>query len=164
MASATALTRAMTALVVLNGLKLAIRYLIVATAPIGSLLTLFGTYNAIAAAPFALWTMNGPPLPTTGAAALRRATLTTLALQLGMGLPDTILYMREVMERTPDTVQVILQVIIQATPFVLTGVLELAVVAGVGYTILRLRMPRTPRQRGAARSVAPPPTATPRRS
>jgi hypothetical protein len=164
MANATALTRAMAALVVLNGIKLAIRYGLVATAPIGGLLPVFGTYNAVAAAPFALWAMNGPPLPKTSAGALRRATLTTLAVQCGLGLPDTALYARELTARTSDTVQVLLQVIIQATPYALVGAVELAIIAGLGYTILKLRMPRAPRPGAGAARAQPPAPASPRRS
>jgi hypothetical protein len=44
----------------------------------------------------------------------------------------------------------------------MNGLLELAVVTGLGYAILKLRMPRAPRQR-AARAPTPPPAATARR-
>jgi hypothetical protein len=150
MANAGVVPRALVALVVLNALKLAVRYLIVATAPIGALIPLFAAYNAIAAAPFALWAMNGPPRPTTDRGAVRRAVLTTLAMQLGLALPETALQVRELMARTPDTVQLILQVIIQAMPYVTNGLLELAVVTGFGYAILKLRMPPAPRRPAAS--------------
>jgi hypothetical protein len=163
MANAGVLPRALVALIVLNGLKLAIRYLIVATAPMPALLPLFAAFNAIAAAPFALWAMNGPPRPTTDRGALRRTTLTTLGIQVGLGLPETVLYVRELMVRTPDTVQLALQVTIQAMPHVTTGVLELAIVAGVGYAILKLRMPRAPRSRAARQEEPPRPAASARR-
>ena len=154
MANAGVIPRALVALVVLNGLKLVVRYVIVATAPIGALIPLFAAYNAIAVAPFALWAMNGPPRPTTDRGAVRRAALTTLAMQLGLALPETVLQVRELMSRTPDTVQLVLHMVIQAMPYVTSGLLELAVVTGFGYAILKLRMPPAPRQR-AARAPAP---------
>jgi hypothetical protein len=105
--------------------------------------------------------MNAPPLPTTDRGALRRSALTTLWLQLGLALPDTLLYLRELMARTPDMVQVLLQVIIQGAPHVMIGLIELLLVWAFGYALLRLRMPKPPRQR-LARPPAPP-SAPPRR-
>ena len=162
MASAGVVPRLLVALLVVNGLKLLARFLIVATAPMASLIPLFAVYNAIAAAPFALWAMNAPPLPTTARGALRRAAITTLAMQVGLGLPDTALHVRELSVRTPDTVQLVLQVLIQSMPHVMTGLLELAVVTAVGFAILKLRMPRPARPRPAS-TQTPSPAATPRK-
>jgi hypothetical protein len=161
MAGAGVLPRVLVALAILNGLKLLFRYLIVTTAPMESLLPFFAGYNALATAPLALWAANAPPLPTTGRRALRRAAQTTLALQLGLALPDTLLYLRELMTRTADMLQVILQVVIQGAPHVMIGFIEFLLVWAFGYALLRLRMPKPPRQR-LARPAAPP-TAQSRR-
>ena len=158
MAESGVLPRVLLALLVLNALKLLVRFFIVATAPMGSLMPLFAVYNAIGAAPLAPWAMNGPPVPITRAGALRRAALTTLALQIGLALPEMALQVRELSVRTPDPVQLVLQMLIQAIPNVTMGVLELALLTGFGYAILKVRMPRTVRPK-AARSAAPPPAA-----
>jgi hypothetical protein len=162
MANAGLLPRVLVSLAIVNGLKLLFRYLIVATAPMGALLPFFAGYNAVATAPFALWAMSAPPHPTTDGGALRRAALTTLALQLGLGLPDTLLHARELMARTPDTMQVTLQLVIQAAPHVMIGLVELLIVWAFGYALLKLRMPKAPRPR-ATRPPGPRPAATARR-